>query len=56
MRLARVEISGYRRLVKASTNIDGRITAFVGSNEAGKTSIFNALSWLSSGGALAVVA
>lgn len=56
MRLTRVEIAGYRRLVKASTNIDGRITAFVGSNEAGKTSIFSALVWLSNGGPLEVVA
>lgn len=55
MRLTRVEITGYRRLANASTNIHGRITAFVGSNEAGKTSLFDALSWLSDGGPLPVV-
>lgn len=47
VRCTRVEFKGFRRLVDTGTGIDGEITAFVGINEAGKTSALNALEWLS---------
>lgn len=52
MRVTRIEFNGYRRLANASTNVDGDLTAFVGFNEAGKTSILDGLAWFTSGGAL----
>lgn len=54
MRCSRIEFEGYRRLASASTNIDGDITAFVGFNEAGKTTLLSGLAWFSAGGALRV--
>lgn len=45
MRVSRVEFAGYRRLAKTGTGIDGSLTAFVGFNEAGKTSLLRALAW-----------
>ena len=53
MRVSRIEFEGYRRLADTATNIDGQLTAFVGFNEAGKTSLLRALAWFSTGGALA---
>lgn len=47
MRCARIEFKGYRRLADAATSIDGRITAFVGFNEAGKTTLLRGLEWFS---------
>lgn len=55
MRVTRIEFEGFRRLARASTNIDGLLTAFVGFNEAGKTSLLQALSWVTSGGALSAI-
>lgn len=52
MRASRIEIEGYRRLARTATNIDAPLTAFVGFNEAGKTSLLRALSWFTSGGAI----
>ena len=52
MRVSRIEFNGYRRLAQTATGIDGPITAFVGFNEAGKTSLLSALEWFSSGGEL----
>jgi len=49
MRVSRIEFSGFRRLAQTATSIDGRITAFVGFNEAGKTSLLRALDWFSGG-------
>lgn len=39
----RVEINGYRRFEKAEVLLDNKVVAFVGPNEAGKSSFFNAL-------------
>ena len=44
MRCSRIEFTGYRRLADTAT-FDGRLTAFVGFNEAGKTSLLQALTW-----------
>lgn len=49
MRVSRIEFSGFRRLAQTATSIDGRITAFVGFNEAGKTSLLRALDWFGEG-------
>lgn len=55
MRCTRIEFHGFRRLADTATNLDGLITAFVGPNEAGKTTILDALVWLTDGGELPVV-
>jgi len=47
MRLTKVEITGYKRLAHASCNPDGRLIALLGPNEAGKSSVLEALAWLS---------
>ena len=44
MQLVRVSITKYRRFEKASVAVDARVLAFVGPNEAGKSSLFEALS------------
>ena len=54
MRVSRIEFKGYKRLADTATSIDGGLTAFVGFNEAGKTSLLHALEWFSRGGALGV--
>ncbi|NGY57732.1 ATP-binding protein [Lentzea sp. NEAU-D13] len=48
MRLIKVEFKGYKRLADTAVNVDGRLIAFVGPNEAGKSSILDALLWLRS--------
>ena len=55
MRVSRIEFGGYRRLAKTGTSLDGPLTAFVGFNEAGKTSLLRALDWFTTGGALSRV-
>ncbi|MEH0109657.1 AAA family ATPase [Tersicoccus sp. MR15.9] len=52
VRVTRIEFRGYRRLADTASNIDGQLTAFVGFNEAGKTSLLHALEWFSSGSVL----
>jgi hypothetical protein len=52
MRLSRIEFKGYKRLAATGCNVDGRLVAFVGPNEAGKSSVLEALGWLSWGRAL----
>ncbi|TKJ35897.1 AAA family ATPase [Blastococcus sp. CCUG 61487] len=47
MRLTKVHIRGYKRLADASCNLDGRLIALLGPNEAGKSSVLEALAWLS---------
>ncbi|MGW9166908.1 AAA family ATPase [Agromyces sp. NPDC055658] len=47
MRLTRIEFKGYKRLQSAQCNVDGRTIAFIGPNEAGKSSVLQGLSWLS---------
>ncbi len=53
MRVSRIEFRGFRRLARTATSIDGPLTAFVGFNEAGKTSLLHALAWFTDGGAIA---
>lgn len=55
MRVSRVEFNGFRRLAATATNFDGPLTAFVGFNEAGKTSLLNALIWFTEGDAVSPV-
>lgn len=55
MRVSRVEFSGFRRLAATATNFDGPLTAFVGFNEAGKTSLLDALIWFTAGGEVSPV-
>lgn len=49
MRVIRIEFHGYQRLVNTGCNTDGKMIAFVGPNEAGKTTVLNALNWFSNG-------
>lgn len=43
MRLARIKVSGYRKLVDAECTTPGKLLAFVGPNEVGKSSLLQAL-------------
>ena len=52
MKCTRVEFTGYKRLVKAQCNLDDRLIAFVGPNEAGKSSVLQGLAWLEGGSPL----
>lgn len=45
MRLETIEFRGYKRLLDARSNVSGRTVAFVGPNEAGKSSVLQALEW-----------
>ena len=55
MRVSRIEFNGYRRLTHTATGIDGPLTAFVGFNEAGKTTLLHALEWFTNGGQLSPI-
>jgi predicted ATP-dependent endonuclease of OLD family len=46
--LTKVEFKGYKRLADTAVNVDSKLIAFVGPNEAGKSSILDALLWLHS--------
>lgn len=48
MRLTKVEFKGYKRLADTAVNVDSKLIAFVGPNEAGKSSVLEALLWLRS--------
>jgi predicted ATP-dependent endonuclease of OLD family len=48
MRLIKAHVSGYGRLVKCSVNLDAKVIAIVGPNEAGKTTLLEALEYLGS--------
>jgi energy-coupling factor transporter ATP-binding protein EcfA2 len=50
VRCIRIEFSGYKRLLSTGCNVDDRLVAFVGPNEAGKTSVLKALAWIDSPG------
>ncbi len=52
MRLTRIEFCGYKKLFDTSCNVDGKLIAFVGPNEAGKSSILEGLAWLTEGAQL----
>jgi energy-coupling factor transporter ATP-binding protein EcfA2 len=47
VRLTRIEFNGYKRLASTACNVDGRLIAVLGPNEAGKSSVLEALAWLS---------
>lgn len=47
MRLTRIEFEGFKRLADTGCNVDGKLIAFLGPNESGKSSILEGLSWLS---------
>jgi predicted ATP-dependent endonuclease of OLD family len=46
MRCTRIHFDGYKRLADTGCNVDGPIIAFVGLNEAGKSSLLEGLVWL----------
>lgn len=46
MRCYKIWFDGYKRLADTGCNVDGRIIAFVGPNEVGKTSVLQGLEWL----------
>lgn len=54
MRCTRISFEGYKRLADTGCNVDGKIIAFVGLNEAGKSSLLEALVWLTDGDAEAL--
>ncbi len=45
VRLTKVTFNGFKRLSNATCNVDGRLIAFLGPNEAGKSSVLEALAW-----------
>lgn len=54
IRCTRIRFKGYKRLANTSCNVSGKIVAFVGQNEAGKSSLLQALEWLTDDGAVAL--
>lgn len=46
MRLSTIEFNDYKRLDRASCNVDGHTIAFIGPNESGKSSVLQGLAWL----------
>ncbi|ROR83232.1 AAA domain-containing protein, putative AbiEii toxin, Type IV TA system [Plantibacter flavus] len=46
MRCIRIEFHGFKRLADTSCNTDGKLIAFLGPNEAGKSSVLEGLDWL----------
>lgn len=52
MRLSNIEVHGYGRFENATCNVDGKVIALIGPNEAGKSSLLRALEWLTSSDAL----
>lgn len=48
MRLTSIEFNGYGRLLSTRCNVDGKIIALVGKNEAGKSTVLAGLEWLTS--------
>lgn len=54
MRLTSARVRGFGRLVDASVNLDAKLIAVVGPNEAGKSTLLEALAHLSDGGAVPV--
>lgn len=55
MRVVHIHFRGFQRLVDTGCNTDGKMIAFVGPNEAGKTTVLRALRWFTDGGELAPV-
>lgn len=54
MRLIKAEISGFGRLANVKVNLDNKVIAVVGPNEAGKTTLLKALAYIDNGKALTV--
>lgn len=46
MRCIKIEFHGFKRLADTSCNTDGKLIAFLGPNEAGKSSVLEGLDWL----------
>ncbi|WP_101845306.1 AAA family ATPase [Zhihengliuella sp. ISTPL4] len=46
MQLSKIEFNGFKRLDHTSCNVDGQTIAFIGPNEAGKSSVLRGLDWL----------
>lgn len=55
MRLISAEINGYGRLVSSKVNLDSKVIAIVGPNEAGKTTLLKALAYLNGNTVLSTI-
>jgi ABC-type cobalamin/Fe3+-siderophores transport system ATPase subunit len=54
MRLVKAEFNGFGRLADGKVNLDNKVIAIVGPNEAGKTTLLRALSFIDNGAVLSM--